>query len=81
MLRFIDDLLTHLDVGGLRLLYTDTDSYHFALTKSFDELVKDDMRSSWFNNIKPRTFVKNPNDITQTCTPGLNSVFKRHFTF
>ena len=70
MLRFINDLLNHLDIGKLKLLYTDTDSYHFGLACDFDDMVKPEMRESWFNVIKPRTFVKDPNDVIESCTPG-----------
>ena len=68
MIRFISDLLNHIDIGKLKLLYTDTDSYHFGLAGDLDDLVKDNMRESWFNDVKPRTFIKDPK--TQSCTPG-----------
>lgn len=70
MIKFINDLINHVEVGKVKLLYTDTDSYHFGLAADLDDLVKEDMRESWFGSIKPRTFVQNNDNVVECCTPG-----------
>ena len=85
MLKFINDLLTYVNVQDLRLLYTDTgenhffyknkknilDSFHFALAEELDDLVKPELKEKWEKEIKPRTFVLDQTSVVQQRTPGL----------
>ena len=71
MLKFIDTLIENLDTTGVKLLYTDTDSFFLALTKPIDQLVYEHKRKQWDNYTYEKWFVRDENDTDQIREPGL----------
>ena len=71
MLRFIDTLIENLDTTGVKLLYTDTDSFFLALTRPLNDLVYQHKRTDWDNITYKNWFVRDENDTDQIREPGL----------